>query len=487
MNFEMPIFSVATPEIFLLCMTCVILLVDLFLTERFRIVTYILTQVALVGGFLLAAAQYREYPNPIITFSGNYVLDKLAVLTKLFVLFTTGFAFIYARQYMKGRKIATSEYYILGLFAVIGMLVMASAYSLLTIYLGLELLSLSLYAMVALQKESKLAVEAAMKFFVMGAMASGLLLYGISMIYGMTGSIGITEIASAIPQSTHSEQFAIVLGLVFILSGIIFKFGAVPFHMWVPDVYDGAPTCMTLFIACAPKIAAFCITIRILVEALASFSIEWQHVLIVAAILSMFTGNLLAIAQTNIKRMLAYSSIAHIGYMLLGFIAGPGSVDGYSAAMFYIATYVIVAAGAFAVIALLSKEGEEFDQLDDFRGLNARNPWLAFMMLLLMFSMAGVPPTVGFFAKLGLLEALVEAHFVGLAALALLFAIIGAYYYLRVIMLMYFEEPKDSLVGSHISITRGAMVAITINGVAALVLGLLPSTLIDMCRISMAG
>jgi len=486
MNFEMPIFSVATPEIFVLSMASLILLVDVFLTARFRIVIYLLVQAALTGGFFLALVQYREYPHPIVTFSGNYVLDKLAVITKLFVLLTTIFAFIYARQYIKGRKIPSSEYYILGLFSVVGMLVMASAYSFLTIYLGLELLSLSLYAMVALDKESSRAVEASMKYFVMGAMASGLLLYGISMVYGMTGSIRIPDISHLVEHMNHNQQLAILLGLIFILSGMVFKFGAVPFHMWVPDVYDGAPTCMTLFIACAPKIAAFCVMSRILVEALPGFNIQWEQMLIVIAILSMFTGNLLAIAQTNIKRMLAYSSIAHIGYMLLGIIAGPNSAQGYSAAMFYISTYVIVAAGAFAVIALLSKAGEEFDHLDNFRGLNARNPWLAFMMLLLMFSMAGIPPTVGFFAKLGLLEALVEAHYVWLAAIALLFAIIGAYYYLRVVMFMYFEEPKEALVGTHLSITRGAMVAITINSAAALVLGLLPSTFIDMCRISLA-
>ncbi|EKD74317.1 MAG: hypothetical protein ACD_45C00004G0007 [uncultured bacterium] len=486
MNFEMPNFSVAIPDIFVLCMASLILLVDVFISQRWRRVTYILSQATLVGGFLLAAAQYRDYPNPIITFSGSYVLDKLAVLTKLFVLLTTVFAFIYSRQYIRDRNIPSGEYYVLGLFSVVGMLVMASAYSLLTIYLGLELLSLALYAMVALQKESRVAVEAAMKYFVMGAMASGLLLYGISMIYGMTGKIGIVDIVQSLQHTTHNQERVILLGLVFILAGLVFKFGAVPFHMWVPDVYQGAPTSMTLFIACAPKIAAFCIMIRILVEALPSVYVEWQHVLIVIAILSMFFGNVLAIAQTNIKRMLAYSSIAHIGYMLLGIIAGPRAVDGYSAAMFYITTYVIVAAGAFAVIALMSKAGMEFDQLDDYRGLNARNPWLAFIMLLLMFSMAGVPPTVGFFAKLGLLEALVEAQYVWLAALALLFAIIGAYYYLRVVMLMYFEEPKEIAGDTHFAITRGAMVAISINGAAALVLGLLPSTLIDMCRISLA-
>ncbi len=485
MNFTMPIFSVATPEIFVLCMTSIILLVDVFLSTRIRHATYWLAQFALVGGFILTLLQYKDYPNPVITFSDNYILDKLAVITKLFVLFTTIFAFIYARQYIRGRKIQSGEYYILGLFSVVGMLVMASSYSFLMIYLGLELLSLSLYAMVALEKESSVAVEAAMKYFVMGAMASGLLLYGISMVYGMTGSINILDMSNVILHASHTQLVVVVVGLVFILAGMVFKFGAVPFHMWVPDVYDGAPTCMTLFIACAPKIAAFSVMMRILVEALPSLNVQWEHVLIVVAVLSMFTGNLLAIAQTNIKRMLAYSSIAHIGYMFLGIIAGPHSAQGYSAAMFYIATYVIVAAGAFAVIALLSKAGDEFDQLDDFRGLNARNPWLAFMMLLLMFSMAGVPPTVGFFAKLGLLEALVEAHYVWLAALALVFAIIGAYYYLRVIMLMYFEEPKEPLIGSHLSISRGAMVAITINSAAALLLGLLPSTFIDMCRISL--
>lgn len=486
MNFTMPIFSVALPEIFLLCMASLILLVDAFLPVRLRIITYILTQAMLVIGFFLTAAQYQDYPQPIITFSGNYVLDKLAVITKMFVLFTTVFAFIYARQYIKERDIPRGEYYVLGLFAVLGMQIMASAYSFLTIYLGLELLSLALYAMVALQKESRFAVEAAMKYFVMGAMASGLLLYGISVIYGVTGKIGMSEVASFLLFATKGQLTVVLLGLVFIIAGLIFKFGAVPFHMWVPDVYQGAPTSVTLFIACAPKIAAFAVLMRILVQALPDVTIQWQQVLVVIAVLSMFTGNVLAIAQTNIKRMLAYSSIAHIGYMLLGFIAGPGSPDGYSAAMFYIATYVIVAAGAFAVIALLSKPDMEFDQLDDFRGLNARNPWLAFMMLLLMFSMAGVPPTVGFFAKLGLLEALVEAHYVWLAVLALVFAIIGAYYYLRVVMLMYFEEPKRALVGTRLIITRGAMAAITINGVAALLLGLLPSTFIDICRISVS-
>lgn len=486
MNFTTPIFSVAMPEIFVLCMACIILLVDVCIKERYSLVTYILVQATLVIAFFLTVSQYREYPSPIITFSGHFVLDKLAVLTKLFIFVASFFAFVYGRQYVKERKISRGEYYILGLFAVLGMQVMVSAYSFLTIYLGLELNSLALYAMVAMHKTSRPSTEAAMKYFVMGALASGLLLYGISMIYGATGTVEIFTLANMLQAGAHQQTLVLSMALVFVLAGVIFKFGAVPFHMWVPDVYDGAPTSVTLFIASAPKIAAFAITMRILVEALPSLTVQWQHVLVVISVLSMFTGNVLAIAQTNIKRMLAYSSIAHIGYALLGVLAGPDSAQGYSAAMFYVTTYVLVAAGAFAVIALLSTADVELDQLEDYRGLNARNPWLAFMMLILMFSMAGVPPTVGFFAKLGLLEALVEAHYVWLAAVALLFAIIGAYYYLRIVMLMYFEEPKRSLVGTRIAISPGILGAISVNGGAALLLGLFPSSLIDLCRISVA-
>jgi len=486
MNFMMPVFSVAVPDIFLLCMVAFILLVDVFLPERKRIITYFLVQGTLAITFLLIVSQYRNYPSPIITFSGHYVLDKLAILLKMFICVISFFGFAYSRQYIQDRNIARGEYYILGLFAVLGMFVMSSGYSLLTIYLGLELLSLPLYAMVAMQKDSADATEAAMKYFVMGALASGMLLYGISMVYGATGVVQILEIGNRLMNVPMGQSSVVILGLVFILAGLIFKLGAVPFHMWVPDVYQGAPTSTTLFIASAPKIAAFGIMMRILVEALPSVQSQWVNMLIVVAVLSMFSGNVLAIAQTNIKRMLAYSSIAHIGYMLLGILAGPNSAEGYSAAMFYMSTYVIVAVGAFAIIAILSKAGMEFDQLDDFRGLNARNPWLAFVMLLLMFSMAGVPPTVGFFAKLGLLEALVEAHLVWLAAVALLFAIIGAYYYLRVVMLMYFEEPAPLFQGTRIRVAPDMMIAVSINGIAVLALGLLPSSFIDMCRISLS-
>lgn len=481
MDFSMPQFSVALPEIFILCMACLILVVDVFLAERYRLVTYLLTQLTMVLAFILTIPQFKEYPVPIITFSGNYVLDKLAVISKLFIYLFSFFAFAYARAYLKPRKIASSEYYLLGLFSVLGMSVMASAYSFLTIYLGLELLSLALYAMIAMYKESSLATEAAMKYFVLGSLASGMLLYGISILYGLTGNIQMDGIAHAL----QTQQTIVpLMGLIFVLAGLIFKFGAVPFHMWVPDVYQGSATPTTLFIASAPKIAAFAITIRILVQAMPNLQISWVQMLIAISILSMFFGNVLAIAQSNLKRMLAYSSISHIGYTLLGIIAGPTSTNGYSAAMFYISTYVLVAAGAFAIIAIMGRDGIEFDQLEDYRGLNARNPWLAFMMLLLLFSMAGVPPTVGFIAKLGLLEALVEAQYVWLAVLTLIFALIGAYYYLRVVMLMYFEEPAEGCDHKPIAMSSDMMVAISLNGGAALVLGLLPSFFIDLCRIS---
>jgi NADH-quinone oxidoreductase subunit N len=474
-------FLIALPEIVILCMTCFILMVDVFIAERYRIVTYLLVQLTLVMAFVLSIPQFKEYPVPIITFSGNYVIDKLAVISKLFIYLFSFFAFAYARDYLKTRHIARSEYYLLGLFSVLGMSVMASAYSFLTIFLGLELLSLALYAMIAMYKESSLATEAAMKYFVLGSLASGMLLYGISLLYGITGGIEI----GIVGQLLQSRQDIVpVVALGFVMAGILFKFGAVPFHMWVPDIYQGAPTPTTLFIASAPKIAAFAITVRILVQAMPSLQVNWEHVLMVIAILSMFLGNLLAIAQSNLKRMLAYSSIAHIGYTLLGILAGPNSSEGYSAAMFYISTYVLVAAGAFAIIAIMSRDGIEFDKLDDYRGLNARNRLLAFMMMLILFSMAGVPPTVGFFAKLGLLEALVQANLVWLAVLALVFAVIGAYYYLRVVMLMYFEEPAESVANTPIIVSPDILIAISINGSAALLLGLLPSFFIDLCRIS---
>lgn len=476
--FDLSQFAAALPEILLLCMACIILLVDAFL-PRHRLTTFILVELTLAAAFILTLTQFGA--NKSLIFNGHYILDDLAVISKLLMYVFGMFAFAYAREYIEARKINVSEYYLLGLFSLLGMSIMVSAYSLLSIYLGLELLSLPLYAMVAMNKESSNSTEAAMKYFVLGAFASGMLLYGISLVYGLTGSIALDTVGQALASQGNVVG---IVALVFVMAGLIFKFGAVPFHMWVPDVYQGAATPTTLFIASAPKVAAFAITLRILVQAMPGLQAYWVQILMVIAVLSMLFGNLLAIAQTNIKRMLAYSSIAHIGYTLLGILAGPNSTLGYSAAMFYIATYVLVAAGAFAIITIMSRKGVELDHIEDYRGLNARNPWLAFMMLLLLFSMAGVPPMVGFFAKLGLLQALVQAHHVWLAVLSLVFALIGVYYYLRVVMLMYFEEPDQAVANLPIVVSSDMMAVISLNGVAALLLGLLPSFFIDVCRIS---
>lgn len=482
MSFDLSPFASAMPEIFILSMACIILLVDAFIAKQYsRKLTFLLVQVTLVGAFFLALSQFSNYPTPVLSFAGQYVLDDLAVTSKVFVYIFGFFAFAYAREYIEARNISGSEYCLLGLFSILGMSIMVSAYSFLTIYLGLELLSLPLYAMVAMNRESSLSTEAAMKYFVLGALASGMLLYGISLLYGVTGTIQINTVAEML---TSHQNLVAIAAMIFVMAGLIFKFGAVPFHMWVPDVYQGAATPTTLFIASAPKVAAFAITLRILAQAMPSLEAYWVQMLIVISVASMLFGNLLAIAQTNIKRMLAYSSIAHIGYTLLGILAGPNSTLGYSSAMFYIATYVLVAAGAFAIITLMSRNGVELDNLEDYRGLNARNPWLAFIMMMLLFSMAGVPPLVGFFAKLGLLEALVQAHYVWLAVLALIFALIGVYYYLRVVMLMYFEEPLEAVANQPIVISSDMMAAISLNGIAALLLGLLPSFFIDICRLS---
>jgi NADH-quinone oxidoreductase subunit N len=385
---------------------------------------------------------------------------------------------VYAREYARLRGLFRGELFVLALFSTLGMMVMVSASHFLTLYLGLELMSLSLYSMVALSRDSAAATEAAMKYFVLGALASGMLLYGLSMVYGATGSLQIAEVAGKIA-SHHANQTLLVFGLVFVVAGLGFKLGAVPFHMWLPDVYHGAPTAVTLLIGSAPELATFAFVLRILVVALGgqTLLVEWQQMLILLAILSMAVGNITAIAQTNIKRMLAYSTISHMGFMLLGILSG--SVNGYGAAMFYIVTYVLTVAGAFAVIMLLSRAGFEADQLDDFKGLNQRNPWYAFIMLLIMFSLAGIPPTVGFYAKLSVFQAVIDRGMLWLAVVAVLFSLIGAFYYLRVVKLMYFDEPQER---TALPSTADVRALISANGLAVLVLGLLPGGLMELCQ-----
>lgn len=482
MDYSLSPVVLALPEIALLIFLCVILCVDVCLSDAKRCITYVMTQVALLTVMGIVFWQYQTYTQILMLFDGHYRLDKLAMMSKLFMYLFSFFSFAYAYRYIKERNIPRGDYYLLGLCAVLGMSIMASGNTLLTIFLGLELLSLPLYAMVAMHKESKAGSEAAMKYFILGSLASGFLLYGMSLLYGVTGSLQLHVIHASLLM--QPDALAIV-ALIFIVAGLVFKFGAVPFHMWVPDLYQGAPTSVTLFIASAPKIAAFVVTVRLLGEAMPSLASTWTPILIGISILSMSIGNVLAIAQSSVKRMLAYSSIAHIGYTLLGVLIGPTVASGYSAAMFYIVTYALVAAGAFAIIALMSQHGVELDHLHDYRGLNTRHPWLAFMMLLLLFSMAGVPPTVGFFAKLGLLEALIQGGYAWLAILALGFALIGAYYYLRLVMYMYFEEPTTDTMSKKIELSPDLWAAITVNGMAALVLGLMPSYLIELCRVSL--
>jgi NADH-quinone oxidoreductase subunit N len=472
----------AFPEIFLLAMACVILIADLFMSDEHRGVTYNLTQLALAGCAVVTwmTAAYLNTGEPVHTFSGMFVSDLMSDVLKLITYFGVMAILVYSRDYIALRGMFRGEFFALVMFATLGMMVMISANSLLTLYLGLELLSLALYAMVALQRDSATATEAAMKYFVLGALASGMLLYGMSMIYGATGTLEITRIASVIADD-GAKNLVLVFGLVFLVAGIGFKLGAVPFHMWVPDVYHGAPTAVTLFIGSVPKLAAFAFVIRLLVQGLGAVEIQahWQQMLALMAVLSLIVGNITAIAQTNLKRMLAYSTISHMGFLLIGILAG--GLNGYASSMFYVVVYVLMNLGTFGMIMLLSRYGFEAENLDDYKGLNQRSPWLALLMLLLMFSMAGVPPTLGFYAKFSVLQAIVEAGHVWLAVIAVLFSLIGAFYYLRIVKLMYFDAPIDTSV---IAPRADARVLMSVNGLAVLVFGIFPQPLMTLCASS---
>jgi NADH-quinone oxidoreductase subunit N len=466
----------AAAEIFILAAVSVILMLDLFLDDARRHWSYLLTLVTLgVAAAITAAGGADETAH---AFNGMFVVDRMAVVLKLFVYLGVGAILVYSRAYARSRQLFRGEFFALALFATLGMLVMISASHLLTLYLGLELLSLSLYAMVALRRDSATATEAAMKYFVLGALASGMLLYGLSMVYGATGSLAIADIANRIAEGKALGAI-LVFGLVFIVAGVGFKLGAVPFHMWVPDVYQGAPTPVTLFIGSAPELAAFALVMRLLVEALGAPALlaEWQSMLAILAFLSMAVGNITAIAQTNLKRMLAYSAIAHMGFMLLGILAG--TPNGYGSAMFYVVSYMLMTLGSFGMILLLSREGFEAENLEDFKGLNQRDRWYAFLMLLIMLSLAGLPVMIGFWAKLAVLQAAFQAGYTGLVVAAVLFSLVGAYYYLRVVKLMYFDEPVDH---TPIVTSTDQRVVITLNGLAVLVLGIVPGWLLALCQ-----
>ena len=484
-NFVIPDLYPAMPEMFLALMACVILLVDLFLDQSRRWITSLLTMLTLIGCALIT---YNTMDGQsVLTFSNMFVDDLLADFLKLMLYLAVMTVLVYSRDYLAARGLDKGEFYVLVLFATLGMMVMISAAHLLTMYIGLELLSLCLYALVAIDRDSTRATEAAMKYFVLGALASGLLLYGMSMLYGATGTLEIGGIAQSIAQGTANKT-VLVFGLVFLVSGIAFKLGAVPFHMWIPDVYHGAPTAITLFIGSAPKIAAFAMALRLLVYGLFELAQHWQVMLMIMAVLSIALGNLAAIAQTNIKRMLAYSAISHMGFMLLSLMSGVVGgdpqymINAYSSATYYVIAYVMMSLGSFGMILLLSRDGHEAEHLDDFKGLNRRSPWFAAVMMVLMLSMAGIPFFIGFFAKFSVLLAAVDAGYIAVAVIAVMFSLVGAFYYLRVVKLMYFDAPVDV---APIRASLDMRVLLSANGIAVVLFGAFPESIMSLCAFAL--
>jgi NADH-quinone oxidoreductase subunit N len=466
-------FAPAVAEIWLAFSICVILLVDVFAGEKRRGLTSTLTLLALAAGAALTVL-YGQVSQRMVLFDGTYVADELSFVLKLAGFLFVAVALLYSRSYLENRNILRGEYYVLCLTALLGIFVLVSANSLVTVYLGVELLALSVYAMAAFDRDSGVSAEAAMKYFVLGAIASGALLYGMSLIYGLTGTLNLTDIAARL----HAPlNLGVILGLAFIVVAVAFKLGAVPFHMWLPDVYEGAPTSVTLFIGTVPKIAYFALALRLLAQGLAGTEAEWTQMLAALAVLTLIVGNVVAIVQSNLKRMLAYSTISNVGFIVLGFVAG--TADGYTAALYYTLVYVLAALGAFGVILLASAKGFEADRLDDYKGLYRRDPLLAAAMMVMMFSFAGVPPFLGFWAKLRIVQVLWQSHYLWLVILAMAMSVVGAYYYLRVIKLMYFDEPAATqpLAPREVAVR----LALGLNAAAVLVLGVLPGPLLDLC------
>jgi NADH-quinone oxidoreductase subunit N len=466
------------PEIAVLVLASILLLVDLWLKDDDKGKNHLIAVFGLlvvIGLTGLVGSEQRE-----IVLNGSYIRDPMSDVLKIAILVISLLSFVYSRDYLRDRGMLVGEFYVLTLCAVLGMMVMVSANSFLTLYLGLELLALSLYALVAFDRDSPSGAEAAMKYFVLGALGSGLLLYGISMLYGASGSLELGPVARAVAWQGADNQ-VLVFGLVFVVIGIGFKFGAVPFHMWVPDTYQGAPNPVVLFLGSAPKIAAFALAFRLLVDGLGQLHGDWQGMLVILAVISLAVGNIVAIAQTNIKRMLAYSTISHVGFIFLGLLAG--TVEGFAAAMFYAIVYALMAAGGFGLLVMMSRQGHEVERLDDLKGLNERDSWQAAMMALVMFSMAGVPPTVGFMAKLLVLDAVISIGFWWLALIAVFFSVIGAFYYLRVVKIIYFDQPE---IAGPLVVGTGARFALSFNGLAILFLGIFPASLLAYCQAAFA-
>ncbi|MDP3704596.1 MAG: NADH-quinone oxidoreductase subunit NuoN [Legionellaceae bacterium] len=467
-------FTNALPEIIILITVCVALLSDLFLRDRFKSIALVCASCGLALAAVVSFVFFGQFSK--VLFHGLFISDDLAQLMKMFIYISVFLSFVYSKLYLDERNMPSGDYYVLGLLSTLGMMTLVSAHSLLTIYLGVELLSLPLYAMTAMRRANGDASEAAMKYFVIGSIASAMLLYGLSLLYGATGHLDLQEIAAAIAAHGHDQHGLLSFALVFILAGVGFKLAAVPFHMWAPDVYDGAPTSVTLFLSAAPKIAAMGMALRLLTTGLVDLAAQWQEIILIMALFSTIVGNLVAIAQTNIKRMFAYSTISHMGYALFGILSATAS--GYAAALYYVLIYAVMSVGAFGLLVLLSRSGVEIERIEDLKGLNKRNPWLAFMLMIVLFSMAGMPPTVGFFAKLLVLKALVDVNMTWVAVLGLIFAVIGAFYYLRIVKVMYFDEAAD---GGHIRLPRSVTALFSMNCLSLLYLGIFPSALIAAC------
>lgn len=473
MMFEVTNMAYALPEMFMLGMACVILLVVAFLGKNAAGSAYALSQITLAVTMALIYLSMGEVGGQ--TFDGTYIKDTFGDSLKLAICALNIVVLTYSSSYLKARGLFKGEYYVLAIFSTLGMMIMVSAYHFLTLYLGLELMSLCLYAMVAMHRDSAIATEAAMKYFILGAIASGMLLYGMSIIYGATGSLDLTNVADTI-QAGGLDDSVLSFGLVFLIIGIGFKLGAVPFHMWLPDVYQGAPTAVTLFIATAPKIAAFAMAIRLLADGLDGAHEYWQGMVIMMSVLSMIIGNVVAIAQTNLKRMLAYSTISHIGFILLGILSG--SQDGYAASMFYALVYSLMTLGGFGMIILMSRHGFEAENIDDFKGLASRSPWYALMILLLMFSMAGIPPLVGFYAKLTVIKSVVDINLLSIAVVAVLMSVVGAFYYLRIIKVMYFDKATQY---QTMQAPIDMRLMFSLNALSVFALGIFPSSLLALC------
>ena len=479
MNSFLMHWTFAIPEIWVLTMACVVLLTDLFWGDRLRDLAVVLTVLTLIGAVVLTIFEMGQSGT---AFAGLFVFDPFTNVAELFSYLAVLMVVLYSRRYLVDRGIYRGEVFVLLLFALLGIMVMVSGGSLLSIYLGLELLALSQYALVAFYRDSVVATEAGLKYFVLGALASGMLLYGMSLLYGLTGTLDVRNIAGALVNVTASN-LVLVFAIVFIVAGIAFKLGAAPFHMWLPDVYQGAPTVVTAFLASAPKIGAFALIIRLLVDGGYGMLESWQQIFVALSLVSLVVGNVIAIAQQNIKRMLAYSTVGHVGFLSLGIVAGTEA--GLASAFFYTVVYVLMSLAGFGMIMLLSRAGFEAERIDDFKGLAQRKPWYAFLMLIIMFSLAGVPPTVGFYAKLAVFQAVIAAGYVWLAVIGVLLAVIGAFYYLRVVKVMYFDK-ADAETGI---IVRDdlASTALSINSLALLVLGILPGPLMAFCFYAMQG